>query len=67
MGIDLFQISQSKGIYHTLYLWSMLSPKSPRAEEPAAAAEAAAGPIGQTDREEPRVLSSPSVTRDTEL
>jgi len=27
MRLDLFQIAQSTGIYHSIYLWATLSPK----------------------------------------
>jgi hypothetical protein len=34
MGMDLFRISQQSGIYHTLSLWSMLSPHLVKSDRP---------------------------------
>jgi hypothetical protein len=34
MGNDLFSMSQQKGIYHTLSLWSRLSPHLTNSEKP---------------------------------
>jgi hypothetical protein len=38
MNHDLFRISQQQGIYHTLSLWSLLSPNLARSEKTAQSA-----------------------------